>query len=86
VGLLRSWPWLADVAAMAGPRHSRPRPSNGIRLIQHMVFIVKESRAFAKYVGTFPGADSATSGTIFTGREIPVGHTPDKTPRDIDHS
>lgn len=58
----------------------------GIEKIQHIVFIIKENRTFDNYFGTFPGADGATSGAISTGRVIPLGHLPDKTPRDISHS
>jgi phospholipase C len=53
--------------------------------IRHVVFIIKENRTFDSYFGTFPGADGATSGTLSTGRVIPLGHTPDRTPRDICH-
>jgi phospholipase C len=61
-------------------------PQAGIGQIQHIVYIIKENRTFDNYFGTFPGADGATSGTISTGQVIPLGHLPDKTPRDIDHS
>lgn len=54
--------------------------------IQHFVFIVKENRTFDNYFGTYPGADGVTSGMISTGQVIPLGHTPDVTPRDIGHS
>jgi len=64
---------------------SRPLDPN-LALIEHIVFIVKENRTFDNYFGTFPGADGATSGTISTGEVIPLGHTPDRTPNDIDHS
>ncbi len=65
-----------------GLRHEE----DGLRKIQHIVFIVKENRTFDNYFGKFPGADGATSGTISTGAVIPLGHAPDRTPRDIDHS
>ena len=58
----------------------------GLANIEHIVFIVKENRTFDNYFGTFPGADGATTGTISTGEVIDLGHTPDRTPRDIDHS
>jgi phospholipase C len=58
----------------------------GMHKIKHVVFIVKENRTFDNYFGTFPGADGATTGTISTGDVIPLGHTPDRTPRDISHS
>ena len=76
-------------------RPSPDRPENGERIqgpvpglnkIQHIVFIIKENRTFDNYFGTFPGANGATSGTISTGQVIPLGHAPDKLPRDIDHS
>src|SRR5215831_8909736 len=56
-----------------------------ISVIQHIVFIIKENRTYDNYFGTFPGADGATRGTISTGQEIPLGHTPDRPPRDIGH-
>ena len=58
----------------------------GIHRIKHIVFMVKENRTFDNYFGTFPGADGATTGTISTGAVIPLGHAPDMTPNDIDHS
>jgi phospholipase C len=57
-----------------------------ITQIQHIVFIIKENRSFDEYFGAFPGADGATSGTISNGTVIPLGHTPDQTPTDIDHT
>jgi len=73
------------------PSHShapgaQERPEAGIERIQHIVYIIKENRTFDNYFGTFPGADGATSGTISTGQVIPLGHLPDKTPRDISHA
>jgi phospholipase C len=53
--------------------------------IQHIVFIIKENRSFDNYFGTFPGADGATSGLISTGERILLGHTPDRTTRDLGH-
>ncbi len=66
----------------------RPEPHRhrGMRKIKHIVFLVKENRTFDNYFGTFPRADGATSGTISTGDVIPLGHAPDRTPRDISHS
>jgi phospholipase C len=54
--------------------------------IEHIVFIVKENRTYDNLFGTFTGADGATSGTISSGEVIPLGRTPDRTPRDISHS
>src|SRR5262249_18748069 len=53
--------------------------------IQHIVYIIKENRSFDNYFGTFPGADGATSGVISTGERIPLGQSPDRTPRDPGH-
>jgi phospholipase C len=56
----------------------------GMDLIKHIVFIVKENRTFDNYFGTFPGADGATSCTVSTGQTIPLSHTPDQV-RDMGH-
>jgi len=64
-------------AAVGGPQ--------GLDLIQHFIFIIKENRTFDNYFGTFPGADGASSGMTSTGRVIALGHTPDRTSRDICH-
>lgn len=58
----------------------------GFLKIQHIVFIVKENRTFDNYFGRFPRADGATTGRISTGKKIPLGDTPDVTPRDIGHT
>ncbi len=62
------------------------REERGLRKIQHIVYIIKENRTFDNYFGKFPGAEGATSGTISTGKVIPLGQAPDRTPRDIAHS
>ncbi len=54
--------------------------------INHIVFIIKENRTFDNIFGTFPGAEGATTGKLTSGATIPLGHTPDKMPRDICHS
>lgn len=63
---------------------SKPHPTD-VTALQHIVFIVKENRSFDNYFGTFPGANGATTATISTGQVVPLGHTPDVTPRDIGH-
>jgi phospholipase C len=64
---------------------SLSRPSvTGIKLIQHIVYIVKENRTFDNYFGTFPGANGATSGTISTGQVIPLRPASDLG-HDINH-
>jgi phospholipase C len=72
--------------ALGRPHASRQEVPADISAIQHIVFIIKENRTYDNYFGTFPGADGATQGTISTGQVIPLGHLPDRTPRDIDHS
>jgi phospholipase C len=67
---------------LGGPPNT---PPPGTDAIQHIVFIIKENRSFDNYFGTFPGADGATTGTTSTGQVILLGHTPDRTPRDICH-
>jgi phospholipase C len=57
-----------------------------ITQIKHVVFIIKENRSFDQYFGAFPGVDGATTGIISSGAVIPLGHTPDQTPTDIDHT
>ena len=68
------------------PLAARQRVPAGLGQIEHIVFIVKENRTFDNLFGTFPSVDGATSGTISTGDVIPLGRTPDRTPRDISHS
>ncbi len=58
-------------------------PAGDMTVIQHVVFIMKENRSFDEYFGTYPGANGATTAPISTGQIIPLGHTPDMTPRDI---
>lgn len=65
---------------------SQVPPVGNMQVIEHIVFVIKENRTFDNYFGTFPGADGATSGTISTGRVIPLGHTPDQFPYDICHA
>ncbi len=61
-------------------------PSQGTPdVIEHIVFMIKENRTFDNYFGTFPGTDGATTGTLSNGQVIKLGHTPDRTPRDLCH-
>jgi len=62
------------------------REERGLGKIQHIVYIIKENRTFDNYFGKFPGAEGATSGTISTGKVVPLRQAPDRTPRDIAHS
>ena len=62
-----------------------PSQSTASSVIQHIVFLVKENRAFDNYFGTFPGANGASAGLLSTGQTIPLAHTPDATQTDICH-
>jgi phospholipase C len=64
----------------------RAATTSGMNLIQHIVLIVKENRTFDNMFGTYPGANGATTGVIHTGQVIKLGHTPDRTPRDLCHT
>jgi phospholipase C len=86
---------IGGVGRVRAKPQAKPRPvgfaqilaaHRGMDKIKHVVFIIKENRTFDNYFGTFAGADGATSGMISTGDVIPLGHTPDRTPRDISHS
>ena len=72
----------AQTGQSAVRRHLAPPPVD-LTKIQHIIFIIKENRTFDNYFGTYPGADGATTAKISTGQTIPLGHTPDQTPRDI---
>lgn len=68
------------------PGNGGGKPADFSSDIQHIVFIIKENRSFDQMFGTFPGAAGATTGTLSTGQVIPLGHTSDRTPRDISHT
>ncbi len=65
---------------------TQPAPGEGIKKIQHIVFLIKENRTYDHYFGTFRGGDGATSGMTSSGKTIPLAHAPDETPWDIGHS
>jgi phospholipase C len=66
-----------------GKKPAQAATPGDMTLIQHIVFIVKENRTFDNYFGTYPGADGVTTAKISTGQIVPLGRTPDQTPRDI---
>jgi phospholipase C len=74
-----------DIRIISAPLEAQTQLLAYRAKIQHIVFIIKENRSFDNYFGTFPGADGATSGLISTGQLIPLGHTPDRTSRDLGH-
>jgi len=65
---------------------TKPATGEGIKKVQHIVFLIKENRTFDHYFCTYPGTDGATSGKTSTGKTIPLSHAPDETPWDIGHS
>ena len=67
------------------PAVERGKPSDFASAIQYIVFIIKENRTFDEMFGLFPGED-VTTGRLSTGQVIPLGTTPDVTPRDIGHT
>jgi len=74
--------FLCDIA----PAQKTARPAADLSSINHFIFIVKENRSFDNLFGLFePPPYGATTGVISTGQVIPLGRTPDVTPRDIDH-
>lgn len=57
-----------------------------MKVIKHVVFIVKENRSFDEYFGAFPGADGATTGVTSSGQVVPLTPTPDVMMNDLGHS
>ncbi|HZO73307.1 MAG TPA: alkaline phosphatase family protein [Ktedonobacteraceae bacterium] len=62
------------------------RPIRGANIttspIQHIVFIIKENRAFDNYFGLFPGVNGTTTGKIKQGKvvqTIPLNSLPDSS-------
>lgn len=61
-------------------------PPAGPSTITHFIFIVKENHSFDNMFGAFePPPYGATTGLTSIGQMIPLGRTPDVTPRDIGH-
>jgi phospholipase C len=58
----------------------------GMKVIKHVIFIVKENRSFDHYLGAFPGVDGATTGVTSTGQVVPLTPGPDVLMNDIDHN
>src|SRR5258708_8338533 len=63
----------------------QPSPPGDISAIQHIVFKIKENRTLDHYLGTYPGANGATTAVISSGQTIRLLHAPDPPPRDISH-
>ncbi len=77
---------LLSLAACGGGPSSITPPPADFHKLEHIVFIVKENRTYDHYFGTYPGGDGVTSGTLSTSAVIPLGHTPDRTPCDPNHT
>jgi phospholipase C len=58
--------------------------AQGIKQVQHIVFIVKENHTYDNYFGQFPGGNGVTEG-LYRGRTIHLSHAADSVP-DICHS
>jgi len=78
--------FIATSASIALGQVPNPPLPQGMNKIQHVVFIVKENRAFDHYFGTFPGVDGATTGLLSNGQVIPLLHAPDSMPADVCHA
>jgi phospholipase C len=57
-----------------------------MKVIQHIVFVIKENRSFDSYFGAFPGVDGATTGVTSTGQVVPLTPAPDQMMNDVAHS
>src|SRR5438270_7567543 len=77
---------LSVLAILSSNGLAQGAPPQNFTALQHFVFIIKENRTFDNYFGTFSGADGATTALTSTGQVIPLGHTPDVTPRDLNHT
>jgi len=75
---------LASSAEQAS--HKQQFKPQGLDLIQHFVFIIKENHSFDNYFGQFPGVYGTTEGKTSDGRTIPLGPMPDVVPYDTEHS
>jgi phospholipase C len=53
--------------------------------IEHVIFIIKENRAFNQYFGAYPGAEGTTEGKLFDGTTVKLRPAPDVQPHDITH-
>jgi phospholipase C len=67
-----------------------PPPGSGSPLpgqskIKHVVIVIQENRSFDTMFHGFPGADTASSGTISTGATVPLVQVPLSSPYDINH-
>jgi phospholipase C len=62
------------------------QPPAGIQKIDHIVFIVKENRAYDNMFGTFNAKYGTKKCTLSTGQVVPMVRAADRYPHDIDHS
>jgi phospholipase C len=66
-------------ARLAGATHQYRYP------IRHVVIIIKGNRSFDNLFGRFPGTNGATTGTLSTGKTVPLAHMPDSFLFDLGH-
>ncbi|HLI94978.1 MAG TPA: alkaline phosphatase family protein [Candidatus Baltobacteraceae bacterium] len=62
-----------------------PKPAPSSNYIKHVVIIVQENRSFDDVFEGFPGANTATSGTMSNGTVVQLTSRPLNTLEDIDH-
>jgi phospholipase C len=68
-----------SAASVAVPTRQARNP------IKHVVILIKENRSFDNLFGRFPGANGATTGTLSSGKTVPLGHMPDSFLFDLGH-
>jgi phospholipase C len=75
----------ASAPAAPSPSATISVPPDGEIPIKHVVFVVKENRAFDHYFGRYPGVDGATSGQTSEGQTVELAVAPDVEPADLGH-
>jgi phospholipase C len=76
----------AAVALLVGGAPGSPARGAAPSKISHIVIIVQENRSFDNLFMGFPGADTATSGTLSTGETVELAPHGFALPRDVNHS
>ncbi len=87
----------ASTSTATGPPPSNPAGVivPGQNPIKHVIFLIKENRAFDQYFGLYPGADGTTQGKTLQcdsdypkkpGPTVPLTRAPYVMPHDLGHS
>ncbi|MBV8147514.1 MAG: hypothetical protein JO092_00320, partial [Candidatus Eremiobacteraeota bacterium] len=63
-----------------------PTPTTPAGIIKHVVIIIQENRSFDNLFNGFPGADTASSGTMSSGQTVQLQPVGLEATGDIDHS